>query len=298
MARIITFTANLLAETIYEYGSWTEGKTQRAVGESFQVGGKGINVSKMLDRLGAENSMICFPGGAFGPMCLEWMERAGLSVMPFVEGCVARSGSVLRSGANGETTFLGLDSVVSVESIRNMVTFLRKIEGEFVFAVCGSIQGWADSRWEPLREWIVNRGVNVTLVIDNYGASLPWLSEQGPEIIKFNRDELELLFEEGERGLATEELLVLADERLACSCWAVTDGENPIWIKESGSGPVRIMPPVVECVSPTGCGDVFFATLLDCLYNRDGYDLKEAAERAAEFASRSAALPGIAEFEV
>ena len=54
----------------------------------------------------------------------------------------------------------------------------------------------------------------------------------------------------------------------------------------------------MECISPVGCGDIVFATVIDCLYNKTGYSLLEAAKLAADYASRSAALPGIAEFEL
>ncbi len=296
--KIITFTANLLAETTYEYASWQQGRTQRAVGESFQVGGKGINVSKMLDRLNAENAALCFPGGMFGPMSIEWMKTAGLNLISFVQKCETRSGTVLRSEANEETTFLGADSIVSEEAIRAAVDALNRIEESFVFALCGSIQGWDGSRWDPLRDWVANRRADVVLVIDNYGPSLPWLADQKPEIVKFNRDELVLLFDEREASLPTEQLLLMADEKLPCDRWAVTDGGGPVWIKDVGCRPVMITPPEVECISPTGCGDVFFATLLDCLYNEDNYDLEAAAKLAADYASRSAALSGIADFPV
>ena len=104
MPKVITFTANLLAETTYEFSSWKPGKTQRAKGESFQVGGKGINVSKMLNRFGSENLALCFPGGAFGPVCERWLADQGIETLAFHEGCETRSGSVVRSEEMEETT--------------------------------------------------------------------------------------------------------------------------------------------------------------------------------------------------
>ena len=74
---IFTLTGNLLAERTLNFASWRAGKTQRATAESFQVGGKGINVSKMLNRLQAPNTALCFAGGAPGesalasPACLS-----------------------------------------------------------------------------------------------------------------------------------------------------------------------------------------------------------------------------------
>ena len=53
---ILTFTGNLLAEHTLEFDTWSPGQTQRARTTSFQVGGKGINVARMLSRLGVPNT--------------------------------------------------------------------------------------------------------------------------------------------------------------------------------------------------------------------------------------------------
>ncbi|MBK1878911.1 PfkB family carbohydrate kinase [Pelagicoccus mobilis] len=298
MAKVITFTANLLAETTYEFAAWKSGKTQRASGESFQVGGKGINVSKMLNRLGADNQALCFPGGSFGPACEQWLAQQGIDTLAFHEGCVARSGSVIRSEGSDETTFLGMDSIVSEEAIQEAVAELKALEEPIVFTVCGSVQGWEDARWDALRDWVESRGEEVKLVVDNYGPSLPWFAKQKPELVKFNRDELELLFEGEEKRRSTDELLGLARERFGCDRWIVTNGASEIWVADGDEPPVVFSPREVECVSATGCGDVFLATVIDCLYNRDGYDLLSAAKLAAEYGARNASEAGIAEFEL
>lgn len=298
MLKTVTFTANLLAETTYEFSRWNEGRTQRAKTETFQVGGKGINVSKMLNKLGADNQALCFPGGDFGPACERWLEGQGIETLAFHEGCVARSGSVVRGGGQDETTFLGVDSIVSEDAIREAVAELEAIEGPFLFAVCGSVQGWENPIWDCLRDWVKTRGEEVTLVVDNYGASLPWFAKQGPALVKVNRDELELLFDGEERTLETPVLLKKARTRFSCDRWVVTNGAQTIWVLEGLGDAKHFEPDTVECISPVGCGDIVFATLIDCLYNRNGYSLLEAARLASEYASRSAAMPGIAEFDL
>ena len=59
---IFTFTGNLLAERTQHFAAWAPGRTQRATGESFQVGGKGINVAKMLARFGTPVTALAFAG--------------------------------------------------------------------------------------------------------------------------------------------------------------------------------------------------------------------------------------------
>ena len=59
--QILTLTGNLLAERTLDFETWAPGRTQRARAESFQVGGKGINVARMLRRLGARFPAPNFP---------------------------------------------------------------------------------------------------------------------------------------------------------------------------------------------------------------------------------------------
>src|SRR4051812_30706238 len=93
---ILTLTGNLLAERTLEFDAWSPGKTQRAQHESFQVGGKGVNVSKMLTRLGAPNTALCFVGGASGAECEAWLRDRRLAYRAFPTTTPTRTGTVVR----------------------------------------------------------------------------------------------------------------------------------------------------------------------------------------------------------
>src|SRR5687767_5768533 len=104
---IFTLTGNLLAERTLQFDSWSPGRTQRARSASFQVGGKGINVSKMLTRLGAPNTALCFTGGATGEECEAWLRARVLDFRAFRTTTPTRAGTVVRdaSDTHRETTF-------------------------------------------------------------------------------------------------------------------------------------------------------------------------------------------------
>ncbi len=298
MPKIVTFTANMLAETTYQVGALRLGKLERAQRESFQVGGKGLNVSRMLNRLGADNAAACFPGGELGARCRRWLEERDFELMAFSDGCSLRSGCVIRSPEQSETTVLGVDSVVSPQAVEDAVALLRTIGEPIVFAICGPVQQWDSGLWQPLRDWLVERDSEVRLAVDNYGPSLPWFLDRAPDFVKVNRYELVGLFSGSEAELPTSRLLELALDRFACERWIVTDEANPVWVAQRGEGLESFMPRQVDCVSATGCGDVFFATVLNCLYNENGYDFLEAAKLGAEYGTRNAESSGIAEFEL
>lgn len=296
MPPILTFTANLVAETTYYVSDWDAGKTSRATQERFQVGGKGINVTKMLQRLGADTSAICFPGGNFGPMCESWLNECEIPFTAFSGDCITRSGAIVRAPGKKEVSILGIDSHVSEESVRNCVEHLSSLFQPYTLAICGAFPEWENSNWNPLREWLPNRGNRVRLAIDTYGPSLPWFAQQAPDIIKINRQELETLFDENVSDSPSNLLMKRVAETYDCPLWIVTDGPDAIWTLETGSEPRVTQAPTIECLSPIGCGDVFFATLLDYRYNHPESSLQQAIEGASEYASRNAASAEIATF--
>src|SRR6476619_931135 len=119
-----TLTGNLLAERTLEFETWSAGKTQRAVRETFQVGGKGINVSKMLNRLGVPNVALCFVGGATGAECEAWLTERHFAHTTVNTGGNTRSGTVVRAAGQPETTFLGPDVAPDADALRDCAAFL------------------------------------------------------------------------------------------------------------------------------------------------------------------------------
>ena len=139
---IFTLTGNLLAERTLNFDTWTPGQTQRATSESFQVGGKGINVAKMLRRLGAPCTALCFSGGATGAECESWLTARGIVPHAFATSTPTRTGTIVRSGGFAETTFLGPDRAPDAAAVAACAEFLQAQPAGSVLAVCGSLPGW------------------------------------------------------------------------------------------------------------------------------------------------------------
>jgi fructose-1-phosphate kinase PfkB-like protein len=151
---IITLTGNLLAERTLSFAAWAPGRTQRAVTETFQVGGKGINVSKMLNRLGAPNTALCFTGGATGRACEGWLAERKFNYHAFATTAETRSGTVVRGGSQPETTFLGPDVPPDAAALQSCAAFLEGQPAGSVLAVCGSLPGWESPDYDVLRNVI------------------------------------------------------------------------------------------------------------------------------------------------
>jgi len=282
---LFTLTGNLLAERTLTFPTWSAGRTQRATAETFQVGGKGINVAKMLTRLGAPNTALVFTGGATGDECLAWLGRSGLAFRTFPSTTPTRTGTVIRASGQPETTFLGPDAAPDAAALRACADFLDAQPAGLTLALCGSFPGWTLPDFDVLRATLTRWNARGTLVADTYGPPLAWLIARPVALVKINADEL--------RALAPD--LAHLPAHATVQRWIVTDGPRPIQLRDQ-SGPLpEITPPQIEEISATGSGDVFLACVLHAWCNR-GYDLSAAVKFALPYAVANAAHPGIAEF--
>ncbi len=293
--RIHTLTGNLLWEKTFTFAAWAAGRTQRAQAESFLVGGKGINVARMLTRLRAPAAAVFFPGGATGAECEAWLRARGVACRTFPVAAPTRAGLVVRVPGTPETTFLGPDVPLEPAAARACADYLDACPAGDVLALCGSIPGWSADGLEPLRAALTRWLPRGPVVADTYGPALAWLVERPLAWVKVNRAEFDGLFGEGERSRPLADRLRAALDRWAVKAWIVTDGPRPLWYAERGAQPASLVPPPVNEVSATGSGDVLHAALLHAVFHH-ARPLPVALRIAMPYAAANAAHPSVADF--
>ena len=294
---IFTLTGNLLWERTFTFADWAPGRTQRATGETVQVGGKGINVSKMLTRLGVLNTALCFAGGGTGAACAAWLEARGVAFRSFAADRPTRAGLVIRGGAQPETVFLGPDAPPGPAAVRACAAFLEAQRDGSTLAICGSLPGWETGDSDPLRAALENWFRRGTVVADTYGPPLAWLADRPLALAKINRTEFDGLFPPaGSRGDLPARLQRARAGR-PVRAWVVTDGPGPLCLADEKGEAATLTPPAVREISATGSGDVLLACLLQS-FAGGVLPLREAVAQALPYAAANAAHPGIAEFRL
>ena len=295
MAHVHTLTGNLLWERTLGFAAWSPGRTQRAQSDFFQCGGKGINVSKMLVRLGAPTSALLFPGGDTGAQCEQWVRAHNIPARAFPMTAATRIGVVVRAPGQPETTFLSPDVPIEPAAAAACAKYLDACPAGDVLAVCGSIPGWASDGCEPLRAAIdrwLGRG---PVVVDTYGPPLAWLVTRPLAWVKINRAELDALTGGRDSGDAMAPRLAALIDRLPVLAWIVTDGPRAVWYAARGGTPASAEPPRVAEISATGSGDVLHACLIHGIINH-GMPLSAAVLRALPYAAANAAHPTAIDF--
>src|SRR5580693_4212524 len=287
---IFTLTGNLLWEKTLALADWAPGQTHRAVAESFQVGGKGINVARMLMRLGTPVTALCFPGGATGAECIAWLRAKKMPFRVFSTTTPTRIGLVVHGGRHRETTFFSPDQPPAAAALRDCAGFLDARPRRSALAVCGSFPGWETPAAAPLRaatdRWLARESF---LAADTYGPPLAWLATRPLDLVKINRDEFDALFPSAPRRAPMALRLRRACERWPVRSWIVTDGPRPVWFVERNSAaPASLAPPRVREVSATGSGDVLLACVLHAQLQH-GATLAEAVAFALPYATASTA---------
>ena len=190
---IYTVTLNQSIDYIVHLPSVNLGEVNR-IQEDFKLpGGKGINVSRILNQLDVENTALGFLGGFTGKYIEDWLvaEKSNIHFTHVEEA--TRINVKIKSGVETELNGQGphIEAAVAEEFLKQ---FDELIPGEDIVVLAGSKPA---SLPEDYYQTIIQRLTekNVTFVIDTTGAELKNALPYHPLLVKPNHHELAELFD-------------------------------------------------------------------------------------------------------
>ena len=118
---VLTVTLNPLLERRYSFDNIKFNSENRSAKKILKAGGKGINVSRQLNKLGIENIALTFTGGVNGKLFKEILRSEGISFTDIqIKEETRDAAIIIESSTNQLSTFFSENNFV------NKVKFTRE----------------------------------------------------------------------------------------------------------------------------------------------------------------------------
>ncbi|MFD2210636.1 1-phosphofructokinase [Virgibacillus halophilus] len=171
---------------------FTAGTINRSNEVYYYPGGKGINVSRVLKRLGIANTAYGFIGGFTGDFIQGYLQKEGIQTDFIKIPDTTRINVKVKADTETELNGPGPElSEKNLEALKEKVDCLQK--GDW-FVLAGRLPETADSYFYEKIAAICRKN-SVPLVLDTSGPMLKRLINEKPFLIKPNLEELGELFD-------------------------------------------------------------------------------------------------------
>lgn len=283
---VYTLTMNPSLDYRMYFRTLNTGELNRAFWEMLSVGGKGINVSVVLNRLNVKNRCLGFIAGQIGCEIRRQLQEQGCDTdFIYLPEGVTRI-NVKAKEAGGRTTELnGQGPAVTEEGMEKLVRKIRQIRDGDMLILSGNVQNNVqDDIYGKLAELVKNR--NVLLVVDAEKNKLFPTLKARPFLIKPNIKELsDMVGRELNDRADIENATVLMHKMGARNVLVSLGGDGAYFLGEN-SERLWIEAPKGTVIDTVGSGDAMVAGFVSCYLS--GKNLTECAYYSVAAGSASA----------
>ncbi|CAM3001781.1 1-phosphofructokinase [Streptococcus acidominimus] len=189
---IYTVTLNPSIDYIVRLETVSVGHVNRMASDDKYAGGKGINVSRVLNRLAIDNTATGFIGGFTGHFITDQLEHEGITTA-FVP--VSQDTRInVKIKADQETEINGQGPVISAQELANLKDQLAHLTSDDVVVFAGSAPSNLGN--QVYKELLpIAKEAGAAIVCDFEGQTLLDSLAYKPLLVKPNNHELEAIFE-------------------------------------------------------------------------------------------------------
>lgn len=251
-------------------------------------GGGGVNVSRVLHRLGVSNQAWVAVGGAVGEELVARIEEEGISTVAHRLDAGTRENLAINDAKTGHQYRIGFPGATIDDHERAFAEIVDLATGVDIVVLSGGLApGVPDDFYASLCEALDGP----TTVVDAKGAALAHVADGPADVVKPSRRELASLVSWIPAGwdeveLAARQVL----ERGSVGALAVSLGGDGAVLVERDGPTTWFDPPAVEVSSTVGAGDSMVAGIVAGL--ADGATLSDSTRRGVAAGTATAATPG------
>ncbi len=193
--KIITVTLNPAMDKTIEVEHLIPESLNKVITHRSDIGGKGINVSRVLKVLGTESLVAGFVAGGTGKAIVDGLQQIGVTqMMTQINGETRTNLKIFDRTSRQITEINEPGPEVENADMMDLAYGLAKIASdECLFVFSGSIpKGLSQDCYAELIETVKEKGAHVFLDADN--EAFKYAVEALPDMIKPNKEELERYF--------------------------------------------------------------------------------------------------------
>ena len=284
--RILTVTLNPAIDKTVKVENFKFGQDSYEDAIFLSAGGKGLNVSRVLKRLGIESIATGFVGGASGDYIKKQLNKEKIKHdFCHIKKDTRTSLTVIDSYSKKITRLLERGPLVrNIDCQRFKKKYISLIKKcDYVIFSGKSIPGAPGSFYAQLISQAKKR--NKFTVLDTSGMPYKLGLKQKPFMVKPNLKEAEFLIDNRLDSLKKIKQAVCLFHRRGIKIVAITLGSKGAVISDANEI-LFAVPPKIKQKNPVGCGDAFIGGFI-ALYGRDK-NLLQAARMAVACAAANA----------
>ena len=291
---IYTVTFNPALDYVVFLDDLKLGDVNRSTRESIFYGGKGINVSTILNTLGLEATALGFVAGFTGKAIEDGLAAQGIHT-DFIHLPEGNSRINVKVKHGDETEINGQGPVITEEAINELFAKLATLTKEDILVLAGSIPNTLpEDIYEKILARLESKGIRV--VVDATKDLLLNVLKYHPFLIKPNNHELGEMF--GIVCKTDEDIVHYAkklQEKGAVNVLISMAGDGAILITEDGQN-IKMGTPKGKVVNSVGAGDSMVAGFITGYIRGGNYE--EALKSGTAAGSATAFSEGLASLEM
>ena len=288
---IYTVTLNPSIDYVVETDKLKIGEVNRSNKEELYPGGKGINVSLMLNELQIENTALGFLGGFIGEYIENTLASNGVNT-EFIKLEKGFSRINLKIKNEVETEINGKGPHISEDNLQLLYKKIEKLKDEDILVLCGSIpKSLSNTLYKDIISMVAKK--NVKVIVDATSNLLLNTLKYNPFLIKPNIHELEEIFDTKIDCIDSTIFYATKLKDMGVENVLISMGKDGALLIDSKGKIYLSNAPYGDVINTVGSGDSMVAGFISGYLKTKDY--KEALKLGASCGSATAFSSGIGE---